>query len=142
VAGYVMDTSAWIEFFRGSPEGEQIKGFLFPEPIEIAPTITPTLVITEMRSAYIRDGKEDQFFDDFEEVRSFSRIYDTLEESVSIAAGTKHARTHNRQNQISYVDCILWTIAEALDMKVLSTDRHFKDCPHAIYIKREGNNEN
>ena len=140
--GYVMDTSAWIEFFRGSLEGEQIKEYLFPEPMEIEPTITPTLVITEMRSAYVRDGKEDQFFEDIEEIRGLGKIYDLLEESLSILAGEKHARTHSRQNQISYVDCILWTIAEALDMKVLSTDKHFKSCPCAIYIQKEGNNEN
>jgi predicted nucleic acid-binding protein len=137
-----MDTSAWIEFFRGSLEGEQIKEYLFPEPMEIEPTITPTLVITEMRSAYVRDDKEDQFFDDLEEIRRFGRIYDLLEEPLSIVAGEKHARMHNRQNQISYVDCILWTIAEVLDMNVLSTDKHFKDCPQAIYIKKEENNEN
>lgn len=135
MAGYVMDTSAWIEFFRGSHEGEQIKEFLFPEPMEIKPTITPTLVITELRSVYMREDREDQFFEDLEEIRSLGGIYDILEESLSIKAGTKHARTHCRQNQISYVDCILWMIAESLDMKVLSTDKHFKDCSRATYIK-------
>lgn len=137
-----MDTSAWIEFFRGTQEGEQIKDFLLPEPTEISPTITPTLVITEMRSAYVRDGKEDQFFEDLEEIRNLGNIYNILEESISIFAGEKHAKTHNRQNQISYVDCILWAIAETFEMKVLSTDRHFKDCPHAIYIQKEENNGN
>lgn len=136
--GYVMDTSAWIEYFRGSPEGEQVKEYLFPEPTEIAPTITSTLVITEMRSAYIRDGKEDKFFEDLETIRWLGKIDDMIEESLAIIAGKRHAGTHTRQNQISYVDCIIWTLAEERNMKVLSTDKHFKDCLHAIYIKKEG----
>jgi len=137
-----MDTSAWIEYFRGSQEGEQIKDYLFPEPTEIAHTVTPTLVLTEMRSAYIRNGKEEQFSDDLVKIHMFSKIEDVLEETLSINAGTKHGKTHSRQNQISYVDSILWEIAKASDMKVLSTDKHFEDCHHAIYIKKEGDNEN
>ena len=147
MVGYIMDTSAWIEVFRGSKEGEQIKEYLFPEPTDIGPPetvpiITPTLVLVEMRSAYVREGMDDQFFEDLQKIRKVSRIYETLEEALSIDAGTNHGNIHNSKNQISYVDCILWSIAESLNMKIISTDKHFKDCPHAIYIKKEGNNEN
>jgi len=142
LVGYVIDTSAWIEVFRGSPEGSQIAEHIFPEPLEIASVLTPTVVLSELRSTYIRDGKETQFFEDLEQIRSIGKIYQELDESITINAGTKHGRTHNGQNDISHIDCILWAIAEKMDMKVLSTDKHFKDCPHAIYIQKEGKREN
>jgi predicted nucleic acid-binding protein len=141
VVGYVMDTSAWIEFFRGSSEGKKVTEYLFPEPTEIAPSITSTLVITEMRSVYIRDGKENKFTEDLERIRALSQIDDKINEKRAITAGTRHGNDHTKENNISYVDCILWTLAEELDMKVLSTDPHFKDCPHAVFIRKRGDDE-
>ena len=132
-----MDTSAWIEYFRGSLEGEKVKEYIFPEPTEILPLITSTIVITEMRSKYIREEKQDVFFEDLERIRGLSTIEDEILEENAILAGTKHGKTHTNKNNISYVDCILWTLAEKRNMKVLSIDKHFKDCPNAIYIQKE-----
>lgn len=141
MVGYIMDTSAWIEFFRGSPEGKKVAKYLFPEPTEIAPLITSTLVITEMQSIYIRNEKEDKFPEDLERIQFLSRIEDRINEKNARNAGTKHAENHKKDIRISYVDCILWTLAEERNMKILSTDKHFEDCPQAIYIKKEVNDE-
>ena len=135
---YVMDTSAWVEFFRGSPEGKRITEYLFPDPHETATLITPTLVITELKSVYTRGGKGDEFAQDLEWIRGLSKIEDRIDEKNAIIAGTKHGENHAKDNRISYVDCILWTLAEEGNMKVLSTDLHFKDCPHAVYIEKGG----
>jgi len=133
---YVMDTSAWVEFFRGSPEGKKVTEYLFPDPDETAILVTPTLVITELKSVYIRGGKGNEFTQDLERIRGLSKIEDRIDEKSAILAGTKHGNNHNKENRISYVDCILWTLAEEGNMKVLSTDLHFKSCPHAVYIEK------
>ncbi|MDO9537923.1 MAG: PIN domain-containing protein [Thermoplasmata archaeon] len=138
MGGYVVDTSAWIEFFRGSVEGSLVAKHIFPEPSEMATILTPTIVISELRSTYIRDGKDSQFYEDLEKIRSIGIIFQELDESTSIDAGTKHRKSHTPQNQISQIDCILWAIAEKMDMKVLSTDKHFKDCPSAVFIPMGG----
>jgi predicted nucleic acid-binding protein len=137
VTGYIMDTSAWIEFFRGSLEGKKVAEYLFPEPTEIAPSITSTLVLTELRSVYIRNEKETELSRDISRIRILSRIEDKINEKNARIAGTKHAENHMEGVRISYVDCILWALAEEKNMKVLSTDTHFEDCPHAIYIRKE-----
>lgn len=86
-----MDTSAWIEFFRGSLEGKKVAEYLFPEPTEIAPSITSTLVLTELRSVYIRNEKETELSEDIGRIRSLSRIEDKINEKNARIAGTKHA---------------------------------------------------
>ncbi len=139
--GYVMDTSAWIEFFRGSPEGKKVTEYIFPELTEIAPLITSTLVLTEMHSVYVRNGNGDKFAEDLEQIKLLSRLEDIINERNAINAGIKHAINRTKENQISYVDCILWELAEERNMRILSMDKHFKDCPQAVYIKKEEDNE-
>lgn len=135
--GYVMDTSAWIEFFRGSPEGKKVAEYLFPELTEIALLLTPTLVIAEMQRVYIRNGEGDKFAEDVEMIRRFSEIEERIDQKIAIDAGTKHGNAHSKENRISYVDCILWTIAEERNMKVISTDDHFRKCENAVYIEKK-----
>jgi len=141
MTGYVMDTSAWIEVFRGSEKGKKITEYIFPELIEIASLITPSIVITEMKSIYIRSGEGDKFEYDLEKIRNLSEIEDKIKEHCAIIAGKIHGENHSRRIQISYVDCILWTLAREWNMKVLSTDKHFKECPQAIYITEGEDNE-
>ncbi|MGC1122901.1 MAG: PIN domain-containing protein [Candidatus Methanofastidiosia archaeon] len=136
--GYIMDTSAWIEFFRGSPEGKKVAEYLFPELTEIAPSVTPTLVITEMQSVYIRNGEGDKFSEDVEKIQRLSEIEERINQKIAINAGMKHGNIHNKENRISYVDCILWTLAEERNMKVISTDEHFRKCENAVYIEKGG----
>lgn len=131
-----MDTSAWIELFRGSPEGVIVKKHISHR--DSPPLLTISIVITEMRSAYFRDGKDEQFYEDFEKIKEIGTIEEKLEENLAIISGEKHATLHNRQNQVSYVDCILWSMAEKKNMRVITTDKHFEKCPNAIYIKKKG----
>lgn len=100
--------------------------------------ITPTLVIAEMHSAYIRNNQEKKFLEDLELIGILSVIENTISEKNAITAGFRHAK--NRTKEISYVDCILWALAEERGMKVLSVDTHFRGCPQAVYVRKEGKN--
>ncbi len=147
MVGYIMDTSAWIEVFRGSHAGEQVTEYLFPKinggGSEISDIITPTIVIMELKSKYIREGKENIFSDDLANIRRISRIeMVNIDEPLAIKSGGKHGHEHATDIRISYNDCILLSLAEKMNMKVISTDGHFEGSIHAIHIKEEGNNEN
>lgn len=142
-----MDTSAWIEVLRGSQIGEQVKEYLWPQIIEdgrdIVDIITPSLVIMEMRSKYIRKGEEENFSKDLAKIRQIGNIEKVnIDENLAIKAGEKHGQEHARDTRISYNDCILMRLAEKMNMKVISTDKHFAEFTYAIYIKKEGYNEN
>lgn len=131
--GLVIDTSAWIEVFRESEIGEMIL-----EHIKLSDkNVTPTIVLAEMRSAYFRRDYLDSesFYDDLEIVKRLSDIVNEIDERVAISAGDKYAKIHTAKNDISHIDCILWMLAEDFECKVISTDRHFENCPVAIYLK-------
>ena len=142
-----MDSSAWIEVFRGSQIGEDVKEYLFPKITgdghESADIITPTIVIMEIKSKYIREGKKEIFSEDLANIHRISRIETVnLDEPLAIKVGEKHGYEHAMDTRISYNDCILMRLAEKMNMKVISTDKHFEGSTHAIYIKKEVNNEN
>ena len=44
--GYVVDTSAWIEFFRDSKQGADTKEIIYYKSEE---TITPSIVLAEFK---------------------------------------------------------------------------------------------
>jgi len=137
-----MDTSAWVAVLQGSPEGEQVKEYLSPKITEngrdIVDIITPMIVIMEMKSVYIRQGKEDVFDEDLVTISLAGKLENTnIDIDIAINSGEKHGRLH-KDTRIGYNDCILLTLAEKKDMKVISTDEHYQGSDHAIYIKKEG----
>lgn len=149
MGGYVMDTTAWIEYFRASQTGEHVQEYIFPriteEGRESADIITPTIVVMELKSYYIRQDEEDKFYDDLAVIRELSSIKTVnIDEPLAIKVGEKHGHEHTTDTKIGYNDCILITLAEKMNRKVISTDKHFEGSPHTIYIKqvKEGNNEN
>ena len=129
--GLVVDTSAWIEFFRASEVGEAVKDFIKVND-EI---LTPTIVLAEINYVYVRDGVSyEDFCQDVIMIKKLSEILN-LDERTAIAAGYRRATIGIRR--ISYQDCILIEIADKYSFAVISTDDHFKSLPNAIYLRRE-----
>ena len=128
--GLVIDTSAWIEVFRASDVGEEVV-----EHIKMNDKIlTPTIVLAEMRNAYVRDGfSDEEFYQDLAVIRNLSEIVD-LDEETAVAAGYKRAVIGIRG--ISYQDCILIETADKHGFTVISADEHFEDIPIAIYLDK------
>lgn len=122
---YVMDTSGWIEFFRRSDVGENIRELVIEGEI-----ITPTIVLGEFRKKYIEmDYEEEKFQEDYREVQFMGKIED-LTSDVAIEAGEMRARCG--VSGISLVDCIILTLAKMMKGKAISTDRHFENQEYAI----------
>jgi predicted nucleic acid-binding protein len=48
---YIIDTYAWIEYFRGTENGVKIK-----EKIDADGNITPTIVLAELKKKYVGEG--------------------------------------------------------------------------------------
>ena len=127
---YVMDTSAWIEYLRGSKQGVRIKNLIRPVG-RVVVVITPTMVLAEMRKHYI-EKKLDGFETDLETVRGLSDEIPVLDEVTALLAGK--IRAEERSDDLSLTDCVLIAIATAAGAKVISTDTDFKGRPQAIYV--------
>ncbi len=125
-----MDTSGWIEFFRKSEVGEQIRELLLDGKIT-----TPSIVLGELRSVYVKGAFDDErFSEDYAVIRFMGDIED-LSSDVAILAGEMRATCGIKD--ISLVDCIILTLAKLVGGKAISTDEHFKNQENAMYFPVE-----
>ena len=134
--GYVIDTYAWVELFRGSDLGKKFRDYI----VQGEGNITHTIALAELRNTYMRqdnDLDKDSFHEDLGVVRLHSEIITELDETIAIWAGEIRATIGIRD--ISLVDCILIALARKYGLKVLSGDKHFRNMDDAIYIGGEEN---
>lgn len=122
---YIIDTYAWIEYFKGSVRGKKAKPI-----IENSISITPTIVLAEIKKKFV-DWRRMDFEEKLNFIRSRSTIV-PLDESNAILAGEIRA-TSNIQG-IGIVDCILLALSKNLGAKVVSGDPHFKGLPEVEFI--------
>lgn len=131
--GYIIDTSAWIEFFRGSLVGNEVLDYLISsDPIAKVPSI----ILGELRKKYIEMGYPDlDFFRDLDLIHRWCEVQD-IDEELSIRAG--EIRGTIGRPRISLVDCIQLAMAERSKHLVVSTDGHFREDDRAVYLDPGG----
>ena len=125
----VVDTYAWIEYFRGSNFGRAIK-----EEIEQNDNLTPTIVIAEISKVFTDLGRKD-LEEKLDFIRSKSNVVD-LDEATAISAGC--IRSTMSHSGMGIVGCILLAVARSYSVKVLTGDKHFKNLKEAKYFKSSG----
>lgn len=121
----IIDTFAWIEYFRGSAAGHRIR-----KNVEAKGNLVPTIVIAELSKKFTDLGRRD-----LEEKLAFIRsrsILLPLDEKTAVDAG--RIRSNIGVDGIGMVDCILLAVARTYGVKVLTGDRHFKDLEDADYF--------
>lgn len=135
VENYIIDTSAWIEFFRGSNEGKLVRDFILEVQNELTVCYTPTIVIAELKKKYVDFGySSERFVDDLDKIKYLSSI-NHISEEVAIEGGK--LRGQSEESDISIIDCILLAMAKVnSNSKVLSKDSHIKDKEEGIYIDK------
>lgn len=122
---YIIDTYAWVEYFKGTAIGRRIKDI-----IESDENITPTIVLAELKKKFT-DWNRTDFDEKLLFIRSNSEVI-PLNEDVAILSGEIRA-TINIEN-IGLVDCILIAMSRIYGLKVLTGDPHFQDLDEAKYL--------
>ena len=116
---YILDTSALIELLTETEKGSRVLGI-----IKNASTLIPSIVVAELRSKLERTGiQSDEFIKGIQET---SHILD-LNFQIADKAGKKHAELRKKFEDISLADCIIMSHAENEQIKVITTDSHFKN---------------
>jgi len=125
---YLIDSSAWIEYLRGSKAGEKVYEIL-KEDNEI---YTLSINIGEVISKVKRDNGQIEI------------AYNSLTSNVNILgitpeiakeAGLLHAQLKEKINSISLADTFMIASAKAIYAKILTCDEHFKNFKEAIIIQ-------
>jgi predicted nucleic acid-binding protein len=126
----LIDSSGWVEYFRGTPTGERVASYLGGPGV-----VTLTFVMAEMSYLLHRDLDDQKEIDaNLDRIRFLSRIEGFTEEEA-VLAGRIRADLERRGNRKgSYADCIQIAVARGRGAKVLSKDSIFKEVAEGIYI--------
>jgi len=118
----LIDTYAWIEFFRGTESGMEAREVLRAER-----SFTSVVSIAEIAEWCLKNNLRLQ-----EYVRAVTKgsVILRLDEQTASIAGTIN---HERKKTIrgwGMVDSLILATAVSYDLKILTGDSHFKDLPN------------
>ncbi|MBS3090905.1 PIN domain-containing protein [Candidatus Pacearchaeota archaeon] len=123
---YVIDSYAWIEYFKGSKQGEAASRF-----IESEKAATSVISIAELSEKYLKEKK------DFQERLSFM-IFKTkiinLTSDIALEAGKLNFENKKKIKDFGMADAIILATAKLVNGKVVTGDEHFINL-NSIMIK-------
>ena len=132
---YIIDTYAWIEYFKASEMGEAAKAY-----IESERSVTPIIVIAEISRKLIKDialGNEthEGRLKRLEFIRATSKILE-LDFEAAVEAGEINEELRDQAKGWGLADSIVLCIARSLSGKVVTGDEHFRELNDVIFIKK------
>ena len=124
----VLDTYAWIEYFKGSEAGKKVNQILESQENEI---FTSIMSIAEISSKLIRENSDVEL--PYKIITNLSKIYGiNLEFSKEV--GILHAEMRKKIKDFGLIDSIILLTTRKLDAKILTGDHHFKGFKETILI--------
>ena len=115
-----FDTSAWVEYFIGSPKGLEIKKLIESERREVS---TPTIVLVELScKAY----KENINFDRQLDFIKQNSVILNLNEDVIIRVGKIYTEMKKMNKKASLADAVIATMAAINNASVVTCDSDFR----------------
>jgi len=124
---YLLDTSAWIEFFLGTKKGVVVQEILSAQNT----IITTSSSLAEIYDWTLKENKD--FAPAVELVRRKSKIIELTLNDWLIA-------THNRRIQrvekpkIGIMDCLLLAVQEYSSATIVTKDNDFRGLPNTIML--------
>lgn len=116
----VVDSYAWIEYFRGSKKGEKVQQIIENPEVDV---ITPSIVIAEVVSSIEREKKDSET--PYQHMILTSRV-DPLSAERAKKVGRKHALLRQKIRDFGMADTVVLITAEENNAKIITGDPHFK----------------
>ena len=131
---FIIDTYAWIEYFKASKMGETAR-----EYIESERSVTPTIVVSEISRKLLRDielGNETREgrLQRLEFIRATSMIV-ALDFETAVQAGEINEELKDQAKGWGLADSIIFCISKNLSGKVVTGDEHFRSLKEVVFIK-------
>jgi predicted nucleic acid-binding protein len=133
-SNYIIDTYAWIGYFKASEMGKAAKEF-----IESDHSITPTIVVSVISRKLRKDielGNETREgrLRRLEFIRATSRILD-LDFEIAIETGGINEELKVEAKGWGLADSIVLCTARSLKGTVVTGDEHFRRLDNVIFLK-------
>ena len=125
---YVIDSFAWVEYFRGSKKGETAR-----HCIEEGGCATPAIVLAELSDVYERE--ENRHWErDLAFIASKTTIVNLGQDIAAKAGKIKNDVRRKYQTKFGLADAIILATARKLGAKVVTGDQHFKRLDDMVSI--------
>ncbi len=124
---FVIDSYAWIEYFRGSPAGKAARKY-----IEGDSAATSTLTLAELREKYLKE-RWNFFEEDLKFMTSRTSVV-AVDRLVALLAGEINYERKQIKKGWGMADSIILATARNASAKVVTGDRHFEELPETIMI--------
>lgn len=125
---YIVDSYAWVEYFRGSEAGKKVKEF-----IEGGKAATATITVAELREKYAREDRP--YFDEDLLFIAASTAIINLTKDIAVKAGEINATMKTRVKGWGMADSIILATAQATKARVVTGDKHFEGLKQTILIE-------
>ena len=123
---YLLDSSAWIEYFEGSLKGEKVSKILRSEKV-----YSVNLIIAEIVSKFKRKGMD---FNQAYRVLLSNSVIVELTSEIAKEAGILHADMKKKIKDFGLADAIILISARKIKAKVVTGDKHFKSFKEVMWI--------
>ncbi len=123
---YLVDSSAWVEYFSGTP-----KGLKFQEIIEQQKIATSIVAIAELAEKFERDNLS--FDAPLQFIQSKAAIL-ALSIDIALRAAKIKKEVCSRNTKFGLADAIHLSMARSVNSVLITTDRNFAGCEHVIII--------
>ncbi len=124
----VIDSFAWIEYFKGSNKGHQAASY-----IEGGNGVTPIIVVAELSAYYARE-QINSWGADFQFIESQTALAE-LPVTVARIAGQTRQKMRKERSNFGLIDAIIYELALFLKATVVTGDPHFDGLPSTIFLK-------
>lgn len=127
---YIIDSYAWIEYFRGTSLGEKARPY-----VESREAATATITISELREKYLKESWN-YFNEDLNFITSTALVV-PLEKAVAISAGEINHAMKRAIKGWGISDSIILATARLSSARVVTGDEHFKGLKETIFLKNK-----
>ena len=124
---YVIDSYAWIEYFRGTEAGRHVRPY-----VEGDSAATSTLTVAELKEKYLRE-KWASFEEDLGFI-STRTVLTPVDHSIAIMAGEINHKRKKIKSDWGMADSIILATARTASAKVVTGDPHFEGLSDVILI--------
>lgn len=124
---YVIDSFAWVEYFRGTEAGGKVRRY-----VEGDRAATSTVTLAELREKYLRER-----WTSLEEDVAFiagRTLLAPVDRQIALLAGELNHTRKKTVRDWGMVDSIILATARAASAEVVTGDTHFHGLPDAIML--------
>ena len=125
---FVIDTFAWIEYFRGTDFGAKVKEIIEAEENEIFISI---ITVAEVVSILKRGNMDVD--NGYKVIMNLAGIY-KINEEFTKEVGILHAETRKEVKDFGLADTFVLLTARKLGAKLVTGDPHFRGFKEAVLI--------